>query len=161
MDKKFYGYTNQPTLIETSPFDIYNCIAVGYIIIKEYIDNVVKTEEYKKNSLACVPQELIGANLLGVFCKFIGRLIDLKQLNLQKPNIETLEDFLNGIKSFERKVTSPRLMPMLFYNKREITILLNTFNEFSSDIHKIIPTYKGFRYENPYIFSFFKECLSF
>lgn len=157
MNKKDYSYLMSNPLKEVMPNDIYNCFAVGFRIVSDYLEYVVATGEYKINELACTPHELIVANLLGAYCRFIWHLIELKQLNLQKPSIDSLQTFLGGINHFERKLANPRLNKNLIYEPQAVKILMDEFDKFSNEIHSIIPTYKGIPYEHTHILPFFQN----
>ena len=159
MNKKDYSYTSPNPLKEVTPNDIYNCFAVGFRIVSDYLEYVVATEEYKINELAITSLQLVGANLLGAYCKFIGRLIDLKGLNMQLPSIDNLHTFLEGINHFDRKLANPRLNKNLINEPQAVKILITEFDRFSDDIHKIIPTYKGMPYEHSHILPLFQNIL--
>ena len=109
--------------------------------------------------MAITPPQLIGANLLGAYCKFIGRLIDLKGLNMQSPSIDNLQTFLEGINHFDRKLANPRLNNNLIEEPQAVKILISEFDRFSEDIHRIIPTYKGMPYEHSHILPLFQNIL--
>ena len=159
MDKRDYGYYHSNPLNEVTPQDIYNCFAVGFRIISDYLEYVVATGEYKEGELALTPPQLIGANLLGAYCKFIGRLIQLKELNLQTPTIDNLQSFLERINHFDRKLANPRLNPNILDEPRAVKILLDEFDKFSKDIHTVVPTYKGMPYEHTHIIPFFQNLI--
>lgn len=159
MDKRNYSHIYSNPLDRINPQDIYNCFAVGFRIVSDYLEYVVATEEYKIDELAITPSQLIGANLLGAYCKFIGRLIDLKGLNMQSPSIDNLQTFLEGINHFDRKLANPRLNNNLIEEPQAVKILISEFDRFSEDIHRIIPTYKGMPYEHSHILPLFQNIL--
>lgn len=159
MDKRNYSHIYSNPLDRINPQDIYNCFAVGFRIVSDYLEYVVATEEYKIDELAITPPQLIGANLLGAYCKFIGRLIDLKGLNMQSPSIDNLQTFLEGINHFDRKLANPRLNNNLIEEPQAVKILISEFDRFSEDIHRIIPTYKGMPYEHSHILPLFQNIL--
>lgn len=159
MYKKDYGYRYSDPLKEVTPNDIYNCFAVGFRIVNDYLEYVVATGEYKTKELACTPSELIGTSLLGAYCKFIGRLIDLKGLNMQSPSIDNLQIFLEGINHFDRKLANPRLNNNLINEPQAVKILISEFDRFSDDIHRIISTYNGMPYEHSHILPLFQNIL--
>lgn len=159
MNKKDYSHLISKPLDNINPQDIYNCFAVGFRIVSDYLEYVVATEEYKTDELASTPPQLIGANLLGAYCKFIGRLIDLKGLNMQSPSINNLQTFLEGINHFDRKLANPRLNNNLLNEPQAVKMLITEFDRFSDDIHRIIPIYKGMPYEHTHILTFFQSIL--
>lgn len=159
MNKKDYLAPYSNPLNEVTPNDIYNCFAVGFRIISDYLEYVVATEDYKINELSLTPPQLIGANLLGAYCKFIGRLIELKQLNLQVPDMDNLQTFLESINNFDRKLAKPRLCKNLIDEPQAVKILLDEFDRYSDDIHDIIPTYKGMPFEHTHLLPFFQNML--
>lgn len=159
MNKKDYSYLISNPLKEVMPNDIYNCFAVGFRIVSDYLEYVVATGEYKMDELACTPPELIGANLLDAYCKFMGRLINLKGLKMQSPSIDNLQTFFEGINHFNRKLANPCLNKNLINEPQAVKILITEFDRFSDDIHKIIPTYKGIRYEHTHIFPLFQNII--
>lgn len=158
MNKKD-DYLSCNPLKEATPNDIYNCFAVGFHIVNDYLEYVIATGEYKVGELTNTSPELVRKNLLDAYCKFISRLIDLKQLNMQIPTIDTLQNFLEAIPNFEHKFAKPKLMPYLLDEPQIVKKLSEEFNSFSKDIHRIIPTYKGIPYEQAHIAAFSKNVM--
>lgn len=158
MNKKDYSHLFSNPLKEVTAHDIYNCFAVGFRIISDYLEYVVGTEEYKVDELAYTPPELVGSNIIGAYCKFIGRLIDLKGLDLPHPTVDNLQIFLeSSIPNFERKLARPRLMSYILEDPQAVKTLLDEFDTLSKDIHAIVPTYKGMPYEHTHILPFFNN----
>lgn len=128
------------------------CIATAHVIINEYIHNVILTGEYKGNSthFTLPPKEQAGA-LLGLLCQTITKIERINNSQYPALTITKLSEYLQQLpQSSYHEIGTYRSSDI-----SDSDTLQEIFDELSNYIHTMLPFYKGFRYEHPYILNLF------
>lgn len=130
------------------------CVAVANKIIDDYICDFVLTDEYEKcnedNIFTTSRQDMV-CYLGMVLCQAITKIEQINNPQYPKLTLPNLDKYIQNIPQSSYHMISGYKSS----NIRNSHILKDIFNELREGIHTLLPFYKGFQYEGPYIYCLF------
>jgi hypothetical protein len=128
------------------------CIVVAHKIIDDYIRKVILTGEYRGESSLLDTSQQDKINTLGMLlCQAITRIERINNPQYPTLVLTKLNEYLQLIPQYFYRMLGT-------YNSSEIVFsddLKDIFQELNKSIHVVLPFYKGFSYEIPYMIILF------
>ena len=128
------------------------CVAVADKIINDYICKVVLTDEYDKcnedNIYFTTSRQDMVCYLGMVLCQAITKIEQINNPQYPKLTLPKLDKYIQNIPQSSYHMIA-------YYRSSNIKgsqILKDIFEELREGIHTLLPFYKGFPYEIPYIY---------
>ena len=136
-----------------SDFDKHSCVATAFKIVDDYIQKVIMTGKYKgDNPYNLGSSEQMTQTMFLLLCDFITKIERINNSNYCPLQLRELKDYIANIPDQNMRYT--QISSFDFY---ESGIAQKLFEEFSNNIHTLMPFYKGVPIENIYTLTLFNS----